>query len=443
MDDEQRLALAELAIEGAEGSLEAVVFDTDLALTRFTKNAIHQNLAGSEVTVQFRAVHEGRAGTASTNARDRKSLRAARERALAQTRFAPKPQLPIELPGPARYQPPQDAFDPATASAPPQARASATHHVFAAAAQAGAWAAGYVSTKRDGIAIANSHGLRASFASTGAAINVKCIAPEASGYAEGYSRRLSDLDATAIAERAAAKARDAGTPRACDVGEWTLLLEPAAAGELLHYLLPHFSAQRVDEGASFLADGLGKTYAGPNVTLVDDYAHPLHAGRPFDTEGSPTQRVVLLDQGIGRDFVTDMEWAARLSRPNTGHYAPELAFADGPQPRYPVVMPGERSRDELIASIERGILVSRFWYIRVVDQRRTIVTGMTRDGTFLIEKGKITGGLRNLRFNVSILDLLRACEFSNEQVRSGGHSYEIVVPAMRFDRFAFSSVTAF
>lgn len=444
MDDAQRLALAALAIDGAHGdALEAVVFDRDLALTRFTKNAVHQNLAASEVTVQFRALRDGRAGTASTNARDEKSLRATRERALAQTLFAPKPQIPIRLPGPASYSPPDDAFDAATAAAPPQARASATHHIFAAAAQAGAWAAGYVSTQREGIAIANSHGLRATFSSTSAAMNVKCIAPEASGYAEGYSRRLGDLDPTTIAERAAAKARDAGTPRACDLGEWTLLLEPAAAGELLHYLLSHFSAQRVDEGASFLSDGLGKRYAGTNVTLLDDYTHPLHAGRPFDTEGSPVQRVVMLEAGVGRDFVTDMEWAARLKRPNTGHYAPDLTFADGPQPRYPVVMPGERSRDDLIASIRRGILVSRFWYIRVVDQRKTIVTGMTRDGTFLIENGKVTGGLRNLRFNVSILELLGACEFSNEQVRSGGHSYQIVVPAVRFDRFAFSSMTAF
>ena len=169
----------------------------------------------------------------------------------------------------------------------------------------------------------------------------------------------------------------------------------------------------------------------------------MHAGRPFDTEGTPTKRVVLLEEGVGRGFVTDTEWAARMHVENTGHYAAEAAFSDGPQARYPVLLPGRRSREELIASTRRGILVSRFWYIRSVDQRKTIVTGMTRDGTFLIEDGKVTRGLRNLRFNAGILALLGACELSNESVRTGGYSYEMVVPAARFERFPFTSVTAF
>jgi PmbA protein len=248
-----------------------------------------------------------------------------------------------------------------------------------------------------------------------------------------------------------AKARNAGTPQACDVGDWTVVVEPAALGELLHFLLPHFSAQRVDEGASFLSTeggatergsgGLGKAYCGENVWLTEDFADPLHLGCPFDHEGSPSLRVPLLAGGVARGFVTDTEWSTRLNVPNTGHAV--FDRANGPQARYPVVGPGRRSRDELIASTRRGILISRFWYIRVVDQRRTIVTGMTRDGTFAIENGKIGKGLRNLRFNVNVLELLQACEFSNERVLTGGYSYRIVVPAARFDRFTFSSVTAF
>ncbi|MBV8601951.1 MAG: TldD/PmbA family protein, partial [Candidatus Eremiobacteraeota bacterium] len=411
MRDDERLALAERALgDGGGDALEAVVVDGELALTRYTRSAIHQNLDETSVTVNFRAVVDGRAGFASTSARDESSLRATAAKAAEQARFAPKPAVPVTLPKPAAYAPPEGAFDRATASATPEVRANAAAAVFNVAEEAGAWAAGYVATSRDAIAIANTNGLRAAFSSTDSGVNVKCIATQASGFAETYSRRFGALDAVALARSAASKARDAGELQSCDVGEWTVVAEPPAVGELLRYLLPHFSAQRVDEGGSFVSDGLDRRYVGENVSLVDDYAHPLHAGRPFDSEGTPTQRVALLENGVARSFVTDTEWAARLGLANTGHYAPEVGYVDGPQPRYPVVAPGKRTRDELIASTKRGILISRCWYIRVVDQRKTIVTGMTRDGTFLIENGRITSGLRNLRFNVNILGLLNACE---------------------------------
>src|SRR5579875_1812318 len=156
------------------------------------------------------------------------------------------------------------------------------------------------------------------------------------------------------------------------------------AGELMAYLLSHFSAERVHSGASFLSEGVDRLYAGENVTLVDDYAHPLHASCPFDGEGTPTERVTLLENGVGRAFVTDTEWATRMKCRNTGHHGFGISFVNGPHVRNPVLMPGSRSRDDLIASTKHGMLITRFWYIRVVDQRKTIVTGMTRDGNFLI-----------------------------------------------------------
>lgn len=442
MDAKGRLALAERAIrDGAADALEALVFDEREALTRFTHNTIHQNLDESRTLVQIRAVVDGRAGWACTNGQADEDLSRARERAIAQARFAPKPAVRVTLPQAATYVQPPAAHDDATAQTPPQARADAAARIFAISEQAGAWAAGYVATGSGAITVANTNGVRADFASTDAIANTKCVAPQASGYAEQFSRSFAELDIPAVAQRAAAKAKDAGELQTPDVGEWTVIVEPPALGELLAFLLPHFSAQRVYEGASFLADGLGRKYAGENVTLVDDYAHPLHASCPFDGEGSPTQRVRLIENGIAKDFVTDSEWALRLDRRNTGHYVP--GGSEGPYPRAIVVMPGKRSREELIASTKRGILVSRFWYIRVVDQRKAIVTGMTRDGTFLIENGKLVAGLRNLRFNVRILDLLSACELSDQLVRSGGYSYQIVVPAAKFDRFAFSSVTSY
>ncbi len=227
-------------------------------------------------------------------------------------------------------------------------------------------------------------------------------------------------------------------------GPWTVILEPAAFGELLSYLTAHFSAQAYDEGSSFLSAGLGARYAGEEVTIVDDHAHPLAVGMPFDFEGTPTARVTLLDAGIGAGIVTDRAWAHRLARPNTGHaVAVSETETGGPQPRNLVVMPGSKSTAELIAQTERGLLVSRLWYVRNVDQRRTIVTGMTRDGTFLIEAGKLTRGVANMRFNQSILAALRRPELSAELSRTARYTYGMVVPAAKIEDFHFTSGTAF
>ena len=442
MAADAHLALAERAVQnGSADGLEATVWEANDALTRFTHNTIHQNLDERQTVVQIRAVVDGRPGWSRTNGRDDADLALARDRAIAQARFAPKPVVPVTLPRPATYKSPPGAYDAATAQTPPQDRADAASRIFAISEQTGAWAAGYVATHFGVAAIANSNGLRAAFQGTSAIANTKCIAPTASGYAEWVGHKFSDLDVAAVAERAASKIRDAGTLAAPDPGDWTVIVEPPALGELLAFLSPHFSAQRVYEGASFLADGLERKYAGESVTLVDDYAHPLHAACPFDGEGTPTQRVTLIENGIAKDFVTDREWAIRLDRPNTGHYL--SGGSEGPHPRALVLMPGKRSREELIASTKRGILISRFWYTRVVDQRKAILTGMTRDGTFLIENGKVVRGLHNLRFNVRVLDLLGACELSDTLTCTGGYSYQIVAPTAKFEKFTFTSVTSY
>jgi predicted Zn-dependent protease len=221
-----------------------------------------------------------------------------------------------------------------------------------------------------------------------------------------------------------------------------VILEPPAFGELLSYLLPHFSAQAFDEGSSFLAEGLERTYAGTNVTLVDDFTHPLDPGQPFDYEGAPKRRVILLASGVAKDVVTDATWARRLGLENNGHALPE-PNAWGPRVSNAVLAGGTKTAAELISETKRGLLVSRFWYIRSVDYRKTVVTGMTRDGTFLIEDGRLVRGVRNLRFNQSILEALLHAEFSRERVRTGGYAYSLVVPTAKIEGFRFSSVTAF
>jgi predicted Zn-dependent protease len=437
-----REALAARVLELAGGESEVVVGDVDRGLTRFTQNAIHQNVAATNTTLRVRTVESGRTGVAATNVLGDEGIAATVARAKAIAALAPRddeaPEIQRSHPVPA----PAAAYDGATADAAPERRARIASDIFSVAERDGFWAAGYVSTERHGVTIANTRGTLASFDGTVCALNVKANGAASTGFAEYYGNAVGAIDGSELGAVAAAKVRLGSDPQTVAPGNWTVILEPPAFGELLSYLCDHFSAQSYEEGSSFLSGGLERRYASENVTLLDDHAHPLFAGIPFDDEGVPTQKVPLLERGIARNVVTDARYAKRLGLPNTGHALP-APNAHGPQVRHLVVASGEKSLERLIAETARGLLISRFWYIRPVDHRRTIVTGMTRDGTFLIENGALVGGVRNLRFNQSILAALSSVEFSDRQVRSGGYSYRVVTPAAKIESFAFTSTTDF
>jgi predicted Zn-dependent protease len=444
MDKESREALALRALSFAQaGEAEVLVRDEDRALTRFTHNAIHQNVADTATTVRFRVVLEGRTGMATTNARGDEALRATAHRATELARLAPHDPAFPGLPE-ARELPftPENAFVQRTADADPAIRTAIAAKIFAKAEEADLWSAGFVTTSRGGLTVANARGLLAGFDGTDCGVNVKQSGPDSSGFAEHFASDVATLDGGHLGSVAAQKAVRSRDPQAVEPGHWTVIFEPAAFGELLAYILDHFSARAFDEGSSFLSGGLGKRFAGENVTLVDDYANPRATGMPFDFEGSPKQRVALLENGVARNLVTDSYWAAKLGRENTGHAGPSLGL-EGPQALNVALEPGEKSLEQLIAETKRGLLVSRLWYIRPVDHRKTIMTGMTRDGTFLIEDGRLTRGVRNLRFNQSILEMLRAAEFSSTPARTVSFNYSIVTPAAKVAGFHFTSTTAF
>ena len=443
MDSSAREALAQRVLGfSAADQTEVMVWSGNDELTRFTHNMVHQNVAVSDVSVRIRAIVGKRTGVATTNKLDDASLRQTAARALEMAKLAPEdPDLP-ELPrgGPTRA--PEGAYVPQTAAATPHTRAEMCDAIFRIAEERDYWCAGYVTTSASGVTIVNSSGARASFDGTDSGANVKMNAGDSTGFAEGYDNDVTHLDAHAIGATSALKARESASPRAVEPGEWTVILEPAAFGELLSYLTDHFSAQAYEEGSSFLSDGLDKRYLGENVTILDDYAHPLNPGMPFDYEGQPTQRLTLVEDGVAKNVVTDSYWARKLGLENTGHALP-APNAYGPQAGHIVVAPGSKPTAELIAQTERGLLITRFWYIRTVDQKKAIVTGMTRDGTFLIEDGNVVCGVRNMRFNQSIVEALKNCEFSNALHRTGGYSYGLVVPAAKIAKFTFSSGTEF
>ena len=443
MDSVDRQALAELVLGFSKADeTEVSIYFEDNRLTRFTRNAIHQNIATQDVVVRIRAIVGGATGVIDTNDLRESPLKGAMERAVEIARLAPAdPDFPglVEA---APTSPPDHAFDEDTASASAAQRAKIAADVFATAEKRGFWAAGYVTTSHNGVTILNSRGTRASFDGTDAGINVKQVGPDSTGFAEMHSTSVTALDGSVVGTVAAEKALRSRHPKAVEPGSWTVILEPPAFGELLSYLIHHFSAETYDEGSSFLSGGLDKKYVCESVTLSDDYAHPLAPGMPFDYEGQPTQRLSLLDGGVAKNVITDIYWAKKLRIDNTGHGLP-APNSWGPQARHVVVAPGQKSREELIAETKRGLLISRFWYIRPVDDRLTIVTGMTRDGTFLIEDGEIVSGVRNMRFNESILNALGQADFSSGQYRTTGYNYSIVAPVVKLDDFVFTSRTEF
>jgi len=444
MDSAARESLAQsvLAFAKGRGESEVSVFAVDDGLTRFTHNAIHQNVARAEVTVHLRTIVDGQTGVASTNSLDDAALRKLATRAAAMARLAPQDPVFPGLPSGGPTEAPPDSFVAATAAATPELRAQLAADVFSIANRDDLWAAGYVKTASHGVTIGNTRGTLASFDGTDSGVNVKANAPDSTGFAERNTADVTKLDAAQAASAAAEKAMRSRDPEPVEAGEWTVILESPAFGDLLSYLTDHFSAQAFDEGSSFLSEGLDRRYVGDNVTIFDDYAHPLAPSMPFDYEGVPKQRLALFERGVAKNVVTDSYWAAKLGLPNTGH-ALAAPNSDGPLPMNVVVAPGTKPLAQLIAETKQGILVSRFWYIRPVDLRKTVVTGMTRDGTFLIENGEIVCGVRNMRFNQSILAALGNVEFSSEGARSSAYSYSNVVPAAKIEGFRFTSSTEF
>lgn len=443
MDSVAREALAaRLLADSAAEDTEVIVFDSDARLTRFTHNAIHQNLADANVVVRVRAIIDRRTGVAATNDVSRASLERVLARACELARLSPRDDHLAPLVEARRAPEPRGAYVPATADASAALRAGIARRIFDVAEHDRLWAAGFVTTSSSGVTLANSRGTVQSFDGTDCAISVKQNARDSSGYAERFATDVADLDGERPATIAARKATQSAGPLPVEPGEWTVILEPPAFGEFIAYIADHFSARAYHEGSSFFSGRLGTTFAGDNVTMFDDVVHPLNPGMPFDFEGTPTRRVTLFDRGVAANVVTDAAWAARLGRANTGHALP-APNAHGPAAQHLVVQPGPKPLDQLIAETHRGLLVSRLWYVRTVDQRLTTLTGMTRDGTFLIDGGELGRGVRNMRFNHSILEALRNAEFSRDLVRTGNYHYSMVVPAVKIAGFRFSSTTEF
>ena len=422
--------------------IEVMIGGGSHALTRFANNTIHQNVAERTVQLSVRPVIDGRTARASSNRLDPESIRNLVEEAIAITRSTePDPEL-LPLASPETYREVKRSYE-ATACATPEERALAVAEAIAAVEEKGQTAAGIYSTGDSVFALLNTRGVSAWHRETMARFSITAMGKDSSGWAKASACYHGDLRPLELALRAAHKAERSRDPREVPAGRYTVVLEPAAVLDLVGQMFGDFSATAIRDGRSFLNDRIGKKLFGENVTITDDAYDPFQSGAPFDGEGVPRRRLSLVEQGVVRDIAYSRQAAALGGREPTGHGFP-LPNEYGEAPANNVIAGGNSTVEEMVASTERGILVTRLWYIREVDPYEKIFTGMTRDGTFLIENGEITAGVRNFRFNQSLIELLSQVEALSPAVRgSGEESPDMVIPAMKVRDFNFTEVTRF
>jgi len=421
---------------------EAMITSTSYALTRFANNSIHQNMAEEGVSLSVRAVADRRTARASTNKLDEHSIRQVCEAALVLARLQPPDPEMLPTPPPQTYRA-IDRWVPETAELTPQTRAQTVVKVTERAEKDHLTAAGVFSNSAYLFALFNSRGLRAYHEETMSDFSVTMMGPTSSGWAKKSTPHWLKLEPAALADCAARKALGGHEPRDLKPGKYTVILEPAAVLDLLGFLMMDFGGLSVQEQRSCLTGRVGKALFGENIDIRDDVFHPLQAGAPFDGEGMPRHRVSLVEQGVVKSLVYSRRTAQKLGVEPTGHGFP-LPNEFGEMPLNIVVDGDRHTLDEIIGSTERGLLVTRLWYIREVDPYQKLMTGMTRDGTFWVEDGEVKHGVKNLRFNQSLIAMLNHVEMMSQPQRAAGEeSFEMVVPAMKVRDFNFSSLTKF
>ena len=440
-DEFRRIADGALSVEGAD-DVEVLLMHEWGGLTRFANSEIHQSISREDTGLRVRVAKAGHVGVAASNDASPEGAAAAARSALEMADVvAADPMWPGLAP---QAEPPDvDRFVEATAAASPETRAGAVAELIGRC-PTGCVAAGAYETIGMELGVANSEGQVCWAPSTQASLTTVVTGPDGgSGFAEVFAGSADAIDAGAIGATAAEKAVGSASPKALDAGTYTVVLEPAATATLVGFLAwVGFGGRAYLEGRSCFSGKQGERVAAPSISIWDDGADARTLGAPFDFEGTPKQRVELVRDGVFLDAVYDRRTAKEAGRDSTGHGLP-APNPEGPLPLHLFMETGDATVEDMVRSTDRGLLVTRFHYSNVVNPMESSITGMTRDGTFLIEGGDIVGPVRNLRFTQSILGALSSVSMVG---RDGHLASEFFfsasrVPALKIDEFHFSGVS--
>ncbi len=437
-EESKKLTDRVLSFSKAEETFVAVN-GTESANLRFARNTATTSGATSGTSLAITSSFGKRSGTVTTAQFDDESLQRALRRAEEIAKVSPENPEAMPVLGPQSYSPVKAYFDDA-AGATPEWRASSVETAIALSKQKEVVSAGFVETRAAMQAVASSKGLFAYDRSTSADYNLTARTTDdsGSGWASKSFNELRLLEPGKLAAAAIDKAALAKAPVAIEPGKYTVVLEPAAIADLLAFMLFSADARQADEGRSFYSkkgggNRTGEQIVGEKVNIYSDPSHPLAPSVSFDGQGLPITKNVWVENGVLKDLFYSRFWAEKMGRKPTA--GPTNVIMDG----------GTSTMNDLIAGTERGVLVTRFWYIRPLDPQTILVTGLTRDGLFLIEKGKVTRAIKNMRWNESPIvafdniDAMTPAERAVSGEGFGGGGLALVCPAARIREFTFSS----
>ncbi len=441
MGREAALALLEKALGYSEAQETDIYLSAqDLGLSRFAGGAIHQNLAHSNIVLNIRSVTGKRLGRATTNVLSDAGVRKAVEAAHQNALLMPEDPAFEGLPQPSEAAK-VDSFDEATARCSPETRAQIVRGICLQGKEHDLNVSGACRTGVQEIAVVSSHGARAYHAGTFAGLIINTMSGSSAGWAKGGSWRLSDMDTEALGREAVSKAVDGREPVAIEPGRYPVVLDTYAVDDILEGLsLYGMGAQAVQEGRSWMNDIIGDQAMSPSVTIWDDGSASHGWPVPFDAEGMPRRRVDIITKGVVNTPVHNSYTAGKEGTVSTGHQA---YFTGGPIASNLFMQEGGSSLDELIGSTKQGIYITRFFYTRLAHSKGCVMTGMTRDGTFMIENGQITHPVKDLRFTQSYVEALAGVEHigSESKLVLNEVGFATRVPALKLSSFNFTGVT--
>ena len=442
MGEERMKSLLAAALKHSKAEqTEAGLFRGKWALTRFANSTIHQNMAGGNALMRVRAVFGKKVATATSNVIDEAGVCALVDQAVEMARHQDENPDFVSLPTSPQPSPSFDrlrtgrgseAYSEATAESAPERRAQIVQSIVERSDNVSGAAAGSLSARSYERAVANSLGISSYYRGTAADVVTVVTGPEGGfGYAAATVSDIGGIDGSAIGEEAAQRASLSRNPGDIEPGEYECVLTPYAVEDMLGmFVSMGFYALPYQEGRSFLCGKMGEKIAGGSVSIWDDGLDTRTIVAPYDVEGVPKQHVDLVKDGVASGVLYDSYSAHKEGKKSTGH-------ASG---RNLVMAPGKATVEEMISSTKRGLLVTRFNYTNVAHLMTASFTGMTRDGTFLIEKGRIVGPVKNLRFTQSILEALSNVEMIGSDLKLVDN---VLAPSLKVRKWRFTSGTEF
>lgn len=436
LSEDQALSLVEKVVKQSEAEAVFVSLSTgEESLSRFSENQISQNISKTVFSLNVTSYFGNKSASASVTEFDEDAIAQTVKRSQELAKIAPADPEWMPLLPPQTYDLPSPAFDEATAAVSPLARAEMVRQACAIASQEGADASGTLSAEASLYAIASSTGLRACNQSTEANFGFTARIGDGSSWTESTAWGINQLQVAALAAQVVDRAKASRNPRPIAPGVYPVIFDGAAFADLLPWIIWGMDARAADEGRSFMsiADAAGKPAGNraleqlfsPLVQVQRDPSHPLLRSNNFFGDGLSNSYLEIIKNGVPQSLSYSRYWAAQKGKEAKGAY-------------YPIAMTGsDQSLADLIAQTEIGIFVSRAWYVNYVNPKTSEVTGMTRDGTFWIENGKIVYPIKNFRFNQVLPDMLRDVDAVTEAKRYGGN----VVPGVRVKAFNFTSIT--